>query len=106
METARSVSAGTLAVLRARFPPPAHRHLDNARYAHASPSLVADLKEGTIDSLVVQNPYAMGFEGVRALCEKLEGKTPERRIDTGVTLVTRENLSDVKIQELLNPKND
>jgi ribose transport system substrate-binding protein len=70
----------------------------------ASSSLIADLQEGVIDSLVVQNPYAMGYEGVRTLCEKLEGKTPERRIDTGVTLVTKSNLTDPKIQELLNPQ--
>jgi ribose transport system substrate-binding protein len=70
----------------------------------ASSSLISDLQEGIIDSLVVQNPYAMGYEGVRTLCEKLEGKTPERRIDTGVTLVTKSNLADPKIQGLLNPK--
>ena len=70
----------------------------------ASSSLIADLQEGVIDSLVVQNPYAMGYKGVRSLCEKLDGKTPERRVDTGVALVTKENFSDPKIQELLNPK--
>lgn len=70
----------------------------------ASPSLVADLQEGIIDSLVVQNPYAMGYEGVRALCDRLAGKTPRRRIDTGVTLVTADNLADPEIQELLAPK--
>jgi ribose transport system substrate-binding protein len=46
----------------------------------------------------------MGYEGVHALCEKLEGKTPERRVDTGVTLVTKENLTDPKIQKLLDTK--
>jgi ribose transport system substrate-binding protein len=70
----------------------------------ASSSLITDLQEGVIDSLVVQNPYAMGYEGVRTLCEKLEGKTPQRRIDTGVTLVTKGNLADPKIQNLLKPK--
>ena len=70
----------------------------------ASSSLIADLQEGVIDSLVVQNPYAMGYEGVLSLCDKLGGKTPERRIDTGVTLVTKDNLADPKIQELLNAK--
>ncbi len=69
----------------------------------SSPSLTADLQEGIIDSLIVQNPFAMGFEGVRTLCEKLEGKNPERRIDTGVTVVTKNSLSDPKIQQLINP---
>jgi ribose transport system substrate-binding protein len=70
----------------------------------SSTSLLSDLQEGVIDSLVVQNPFAMGYESVRALCEKMAGKTPQRRFDTGVALVTRENLSDRKIQELVNPK--
>jgi ribose transport system substrate-binding protein len=70
----------------------------------SSPSLTADVKDGIIDSLVVQNPFAMGFEGVRTICEKLDGRTPPRRLDTGVTLVTKENLSTPKIQQLLNPE--
>jgi ribose transport system substrate-binding protein len=70
----------------------------------SSPSLTNDIEEGVIDSLVVQNPFAMGFEGVKTICEKLDGKTPPRRLDTGVTLVTKENLSDPKIQQLLHPE--
>jgi ribose transport system substrate-binding protein len=70
----------------------------------SSPSLTADVKDGIIDSLVVQNPFAMGFEGVRTICDKLDGRTPPRRLDTGVTLVTKENLSTPKIQQLLNPE--
>src|SRR5438093_4647180 len=69
----------------------------------SSPSLMGDLQEGIIDSLVIQNPFAMGFEGVRTLCEKFEGTTPQRRVDTGVTLVTKENLSESQIQQLINP---
>jgi ribose transport system substrate-binding protein len=69
----------------------------------SSPSLTTDLQEGVIDSLIVQNPFAMGFEGVRTICEKLDGKSPARRIDTGVTVVTKSNLSDPKIQQLINP---
>jgi ribose transport system substrate-binding protein len=70
----------------------------------SSPSLTTDIEEGAIDSLVVQNPFAMGFEGVKTICEKLDGKTPPRRLDTGVTLVTKENLSDPNIQQLLHPE--
>ncbi|MFN8008378.1 MAG: ABC transporter substrate-binding protein, partial [Terriglobia bacterium] len=69
----------------------------------SSPSLISDIEEGIIDSLVVQNPFVMGYEGVRTICEKLDGKTPLHRIDTGVTMVTKENLSDPKIHQLLNP---
>jgi ribose transport system substrate-binding protein len=69
----------------------------------SSPSLTVDLQEGVIDSLIVQNPFAMGFDGVKTICEKLDGKNPQRRIDTGVTVVTKSSLSDPKIQELIKP---
>lgn len=70
----------------------------------SSPNLVEDLKAGTIDSLIIQNPYRMGYDGVRTLVDKLNGKTPERRIDTGVKLVTKENLAAPEIQQLLGAK--
>ena len=70
----------------------------------SSPNLIEDLKAGVIDSLVIQNPYRMGYDGVKTLAEKLNGKTPERRIDTGVKLVTKENLASPEIQQLLGTK--
>jgi ribose transport system substrate-binding protein len=69
----------------------------------SSPSLTTDIREGVIDSLVVQNPFAIGFESVKTVCERLNGKSPQRRIDTGVTLVTKGNLSEPRIQQLINP---
>jgi ribose transport system substrate-binding protein len=50
---------------------------------------------------VVQNPYKMGYQGVQALIAKLDGKEVERRVDTGVTLVTKENLEIGEIQALV-----
>jgi ribose transport system substrate-binding protein len=72
----------------------------------SSPSLTSDLQDGVIDSLIVQNPFAMGFDGVKTICEKLDGKNPERRIDTGVTVVTKSSLSDPKIQQLIKPNSE
>ncbi len=60
-----------------------------------------DLREGAIDSLVLQNPFKMGYEGVKTIVDKLAGKTPERRIDTGVELLTKENMDSPKMQPLL-----
>ncbi len=67
----------------------------------ASPNLIDDLKSGVIDALILQNPYAMGYEGVKALMAKLNGKEPPRHVDTGVKLATRENLETPEIQKLL-----
>jgi ribose transport system substrate-binding protein len=59
------------------------------------------LRKGDIDSLVVQNPYKMGYEGVKILVEKLQGKDVPKRIDTGVRLITRDNIDTPEIQALL-----
>jgi ribose transport system substrate-binding protein len=59
------------------------------------------LRKGDIDSLVVQNPYKMGYEGVKTLVESLQGKEVPKRIDTGVKLITKENIDTPEIQALL-----
>jgi len=69
----------------------------------ASDDEVSALKRGTIQALTVQNPFKMGYEGVKAAYDHIKGKPVEKRIDTGVTLVTQENLNDPEVQKLLNP---
>jgi ribose transport system substrate-binding protein len=65
-------------------------------------ALIDGLKQGAIDSLVAQNPFKMGYEGVKAVITVLDGtELPTRRIDTGVTLVTQKNLATPEIQALL-----
>lgn len=61
------------------------------------------LKEGVIQALIVQNPFKMGYLGVKSAYDAIQGKPIEKRIDTGVTVVTSENLNDPEIQKLLNP---
>jgi ribose transport system substrate-binding protein len=69
----------------------------------ASDQLIADLRDGVIDSLVVQNPFRMGYESTRAIGLKLAGQTPPARIDSGATLVKREDLDKPEIKALLHP---
>ncbi len=67
----------------------------------ATPDLVTNVREGAIDSLVLQNPFKMGYEGVKTIVEKLNGKSPEKRIDTGVRLLTKENVDTPEMQQLI-----
>jgi len=69
----------------------------------ASAKLVAALQKGEIDGLVLQNPMRMGYLGVKAMVEYLRGKPVEKRIDTGVSLVTRENMAQPEMKDLLQP---
>jgi ribose transport system substrate-binding protein len=69
----------------------------------ASEALVTALREGKIHGLVLQNPVRMGELAVRAAVQRLNGETPERRVDTGATMVTRENMDQPEIRTLLSP---
>jgi ribose transport system substrate-binding protein len=69
----------------------------------ASDQLIAGLRSGAIDSLVVQNPFRMGYESTRAIGLKLSGQTPPANIDSGATLVRREDLDKPEIRALLHP---
>jgi ribose transport system substrate-binding protein len=64
---------------------------------------VQALGEGQIDALVVQNPMAMGYESVRMLVRHLRGERVPKMIDTGVTLVTRENMERPDVRVLIKP---
>ena len=68
-----------------------------------SPTLIEDLDAGNIDSLVVQNPFRMGYLAIKTLVDYIRGKPPEKRIDTGATVVTAANLKEPAIKELVNP---
>ena len=67
---------------------------------------VVDMQNGDVQALVVQNPLLMGYLGVMTAVKHLEGQTVERRIDTGVRLVTPENMNDPSVKELLHPPFD
>ncbi len=51
----------------------------------------------------MQNPVKMGYLGVMTVVEHVEKKKVEKRVDTGVTMVTKENMEQPEIKELLNP---
>ncbi len=62
------------------------------------------LQSGTVHALIVQDPFKMGYEGVKALAGLLRGKgAPEKRIDTGAKVVTKENMTTQEMQKILYP---
>lgn len=67
----------------------------------ASKDEIKALKAGVIQALIVQNPFKMGYEGVMAAVKTKMGETVDKRIDTGVTVVTLDNLDSPEVAELL-----
>ena len=62
-----------------------------------------DLESGDVHGLVVQNPVKMGYLGVMTMVDHLGGRQVAKRIDTGVVLVTRDNMAEPEMQALLSP---
>ncbi len=69
----------------------------------ASAILIDAIRSGQLDGVVVQNPMRMGYLGVMTMADHLRGKQVERRVDTGVALVTLANLDSAATQALVNP---
>ncbi len=64
------------------------------------------MHSGQLNAFVVQNPFKMGYLGVKTMVDYLSGKRVEKRIDTGVTLITPENMQTPESHELLHPPLD
>lgn len=69
----------------------------------SSDKLIEDLKGGTIDAMVVQDPFKMGFESVKTLVDKLNGVASPKQIDLPARLVKKEDLDKPDVRELLYP---
>jgi ribose transport system substrate-binding protein len=70
----------------------------------AAPTEIEALKSGTIQALIVQNPFKMGYLGVKMAVKAIKGEKIEtKRIDTGSTVVTMENFHKPDVQKLLFP---
>lgn len=67
-----------------------------------SPPLIEALQKGEIDALVAQDPTRMGYEGVKTLVAHIQGKPTQKVLDTGVRLITRENINSPEIKKLLS----
>lgn len=72
----------------------------------ASQSFIDAMRAGQLHGIVVQNPFNMCYLGVRTMVDHLLGKTVEKKIDTGVMLVTKENLETPEVKTLLHPALD
>jgi len=68
-----------------------------------SDKLLAGVEQQQIDGLVLQNPFNMGYLAVRAVVDRLRGKSVEARTDTGAVVVDRNNLREPSIVELVKP---
>jgi len=66
--------------------------------------LVQFLQDGIVAALVVQDPFRMGYDGIRTALAASRGEHAPNNIDIGANIITKANLNSARSQELLNPK--
>jgi ribose transport system substrate-binding protein len=66
--------------------------------------LVKLLQDGTIAAAVMQDPFRMGYDGVKTALAASRGEKVPAKVDTGAVLITKATMNSARAQELLNPK--
>lgn len=69
----------------------------------ASEKLVRALGDKKLDGLVLQDPFNMGYLGVKTMVAHLRGEKVDKITDTGSTLVDPDNMNEPDIKRLLEP---
>jgi ribose transport system substrate-binding protein len=69
----------------------------------ADPQEIAGLKDGSLDTLIVQNPFFFGHQGVVEAASAAAGTLQPDVLDPGAVLVDQTNMAEPPVQQLLNP---
>jgi ribose transport system substrate-binding protein len=70
----------------------------------ADDKLIGFLKDGTVAALLLQDPYRMGYDGVKTGLAISKGEKVPAFVDTGANLITKANMNGAKESSLLFPK--
>lgn len=62
------------------------------------------LSDGTLAGLVVQDPFRMGYDGIKTALAASKGEKVAADVDTGANLITKANMKEPRAMELLSPK--
>jgi ribose transport system substrate-binding protein len=65
--------------------------------------LVKLLSEKVFSALILQDPYRMGYDGIKTALAASKGEKVPEFIDTGVNTITPANMNSPRSQALLNP---
>jgi ABC-type sugar transport system substrate-binding protein len=60
------------------------------------------LRDGTADVMLVQDAFRIGYEAVKSLADKLNGRVPTRRIEIPARVVLKGDLDKPEFKELLD----
>ena len=65
---------------------------------------VEALEDGTINAMLVQDPFRLGYESVKSLVDKLNGKTPPKRMELPARVIVKADLDKPEVRALVSPQ--
>ena len=69
-----------------------------------SPDEVDGVKQGIVSGLVSQDPFRMGYDGVRAAVAMLQHSGQPANENTGAVMVTKSDLSNPTVRQFITPR--
>jgi ribose transport system substrate-binding protein len=72
----------------------------------STPDEIEFLESDVIDSLIIQNPFSMGYLGVKYAVDAMNGKPVPKIVDTGSKVINKDNMYLPENQKLLFPLTD
>jgi ribose transport system substrate-binding protein len=70
----------------------------------SSDRMVQAMKDKKIQALILQDPVNMGYLAVKTMVAHLNGKDVDKKVSTGETVATLENMEEDRIHKLLVPE--
>jgi len=72
----------------------------------STPDEIEFLERDVIDALIIQNPFSMGYLGVKYAVDTMNGKPVPKIVDTGSRVINKDNMYLPENQKLLFPLTD
>ena len=69
----------------------------------SDPEEIEFIEDGVIQATIVQNPFSMGYLGVKYAVDIIHGKSVPKVVDTGLKVIDKENMYTPENQKLLFP---
>jgi ribose transport system substrate-binding protein len=69
-----------------------------------SPDEVKGVQEGLVSGLISQDPFRMGYDGVRETVGLLRHQAKPKSENTGVVMVTKSDLNSPKVRQFITPR--
>jgi ribose transport system substrate-binding protein len=72
----------------------------------STPEEIGYMEKGVIQTLIIQNPFSMGYLGVKYALDAMNNKSVPKRVNTGSKIINKDNMYLPENQKLVFPFTD